>query len=117
MSQRLEAVEVVRLDAGFTQDESQAFIENWNANNPEKYNNPGFMPLFSYFIERCELVKGEDRDTLSVTMLVSPEQWPSRQEIANITFFIKSLANDFDNLTVTVFFEVYLENEPESSNA
>lgn len=111
MSQRLDAVEVVKLNPGWSQDECQAFIESWNENNPEKYNNPGFMPLFSPFIDRCELVKDDEADVLSVTMLVSPEKWPSRQEIAQITFFVKSLASDYDNLTVRTFFEVQFEDE------
>jgi len=110
MEHRLEAVEVIKIDPAFTQAECQSFIEKWNADNPEKFNNDAFMPLFSPFIDRCELVKStniaQTKDVLTVIMTVSPDNWPSKREVADITLFITSLKNNYKSLHVKMMFDV-----------
>jgi len=112
MKPRLEAVEVVKLDKTFTQPEVQAFIEHWNESNPGKYNDKSFMPLFSPFIDKCHLEKSEDslkNDVLTIVMVVTPHNWPTKQEVAQITFFVKSLQKGYHKLEVKMTFEVEWE--------
>lgn len=110
MGLRLEEVEVIKLDPAFTPAECQNFIEKWNKDNPEKYNNDAFMPLFSPFIDRCELIKSTNiatsKDLLTVIMVVSPDNWPNKREVADITMFVTSLKNNYTSLDVKMMFDV-----------
>lgn len=106
MAHRLRAIEVIKVDPKFTPGEFQDFIQKWNLDNPEKSNDETFMPLFSPFIDRCHLDKNDINDVLTVVMLISPEQWPDRQEVADITFFVNSLKESYDALDVKMMFEV-----------
>jgi len=110
MENRLEAVEVIKLDPAFSPAECQSFIEKWNVDNPEKFNDDTFMPLFSPFIDRCELVKSTNtlhkKDLLTVIMTVQPDNWPSKREVADITLFITSLKNNYKHLDVKMMFDV-----------
>lgn len=110
MEHRLEEVEVIKLDPNFTPEECQNFIKKWNEDNPEKFKNDAFLPLFSPFIDRCELVKStnilQTKDLLKVVMNVHPKDWPNKQEVADITFFITSLKNNYKNLDIKMMFDV-----------
>ena len=114
MGIRLEAVEVIALDKTFSPAQCQAFIEQWNKDNPEKYNNEAFMPLFSPFISSCELIKSEDvtkkKDLLKVVMEITVDNWPKQQEVADITFFVVSLRENYDHLDVKMLFDVSWED-------
>jgi hypothetical protein len=106
MTCRLRAVEVIKVNSECTPSEFQDFIQKWNVDNPEKANDESFMPLFSPFIDRCALEKNETSDELTVVMLISTDQWPSRQEVADITFFVNSLKDNYEALEVKMMFEV-----------
>jgi len=110
MECRLESVEIIKVDPKFTPNEFQEFIDKWNNDNPEKSQDASFMPLFSPFIDRCHLFKSEDtsvsKDLLTITMIVSTDNWPGRQEVADITFFVTSLKSNYDHLDVKMMFEV-----------
>lgn len=109
-NKRLEAVEVIKVDPSYNAVQFQEFINKWNADNPEKAENDAFMPLFSPFIDSCSLIVSdnvkEKNDLLSLTMLVTPEQWPTKQEVADISFFVHSLTHNYDFLSVKMIFEV-----------
>lgn len=113
---RLQSVEVVKLNPAFSAEECNDFINKWKLENVAKAEDDSLLLLFSHFINRCQFTKSTqsiDNDLLEVIMIVSPDDWPTKRQIAEIAEFINSLRKDYDNLDAKVIFEVLWEDSNE----